>query len=156
MFDDVQPLLSDQAVVYASADDLLSVVDLPERNVTIRRWHRNGKPLTIRVRALDLDQQDRINQAALTKNPKTGEWQQSIAAFNAATLLEAVAVPKLTPDQAKAMRSHNPIIIQKLVNFVWSLSGLDDETIEGYARALANPTPDPDPAAADAAGEPDE
>jgi hypothetical protein len=153
MFDEIQPLLAADAVVYASAEDLLTVTDLPERNVTIRRWHKNGKPLTIRVRALDLDQQDRVNQAALTKNAKTGEWQQSVAAFNAATLLEAIIVPKLTPEQAQAMRKHNPVIIDKLVNFVWSLGALSDDTIEEYARALANPTADTPAPAPDAPSE---
>lgn len=151
MFDELTPLMQDTAVVFATADDLLTVADLPERNVTIRRWHKNGKALTIRIRALDLDQQDRVNHAAATKNTKTGDWEQSIAAFNAATLLEAVIVPKLTPDQAKAMRGHNPIIIAKLVEFIWSLAALDDATIEQYARTLA--TPDPAPTAADAPGE---
>lgn len=153
MFEDIQPLLTEQAVTYATADDLLTVSDLPERNVTIRRWHKNGKALTIRVRALDLDQQDRINQAALAKNGKTGEWQQSVAAFNAATLLEAMTVPKLDSAQAQAMRKRNPVIIEKLVQFIWSLSALDDDTIEEYARALANPQADTIPAAPDAAGE---
>ncbi len=148
MFDELTPLTQDTAVVYATADDLLTIADLPERNVTIRRWHKNGKPLIIRIRALDLDQQDRINHAATTRNSKTGEWEQSVAALNAATLLEAVIVPKLTPDQAKAMRGHNPVIIQKLVDFIWGLAALDDATIEQYARALA--PADPTDAAADA------
>ncbi len=152
MFDELTPLLAAEPVVYASAEDLTTVADLPERAVTIRRWHKNGKALTIRVRALDLDQQDRVNQAALIKNTKTGEWQQSIAAFSAATLLEAITVPRLTKEQAQAMRGHNPIIIEKLVDFVWSLSALDDDTIEHYARTLANPTPDTGTTDGDAAG----
>jgi hypothetical protein len=140
--DELSPIMADTPVVYASAEDLMTVADLPERNVIIRRWHKNGKPLTLRIKALDLDQQDRVNQAALEKNRKTGEWQHSVAAFNAATLLELVIVPKLTPEQAQAMRKHNPVIIQSLVDFGWGLSALDDDTIEGYARALATPAPD--------------
>jgi hypothetical protein len=143
MFEELTPIMADTPVSYASAEDLLTVSDLPERAVTIRRWHKNGRALTIRVRALDLDQWDKVNQAALIQNKKTGAWEQSIAAFNAAVLLEAVIVPKLAPEQAKAMRQHNPVIIGKLVEFIQSLSALDDETIENYARILANPTPDP-------------
>jgi hypothetical protein len=150
---ELSPIVADEPVSYASAEDLLTVSDLPERNVTIRRWHKNGKPLKIRIRALDLDQQDKVNQAALVKNTKTGAWEQSTAAFNAAALLEMIVVPKLTHEQAQAMRKHNPVIIQSLVDFGWGLSALDDDTIEGYARALANPTPDPATAATDAAGE---
>lgn len=153
MYEEVTPLLTDTPVVYASAEDLLTVSDLPERNVTIRRWHKNGKPLTLRIRALDLDQQDKINQAALIKNTKTGTWEQSTAAFNVAALLEMVIVPKLTPEQAQAMRKHNPVIVQSLVDLGFALSALDDETIERHARILANPTPDPTAAASDAAGE---
>jgi hypothetical protein len=150
---ELSPLVADTPVVYASAEDLLTVSDLPERAVTIRRWHKNGRALTIRVRALDLDQQDRVNQAALTKNAKTGEWQQSVAAFNAATLEHAIVVPRLDTAQAQAMRKHNPVIIEKLVNFIWSLSALDDDTIEQYARALANPPPDTATPEGDAPGE---
>jgi hypothetical protein len=142
---ELTPLPAELPVTYASADDLLTVSDLPERNVTIKRWHRNGKPLTIRIRALDLDQQDRVNTEAMVKNKRTNEWEQSEPALCAATLREAVVTPRLTNEQAQAMRKHNPIIIRTLVNFIWSLSALDDDTIEQTARALnpqATPTAD--------------
>lgn len=137
-FTEVNPLPGEHLVSYATADDLLTVSDLPERNVTIRRWHRNGKALTIRIRALDLDQQDKINQESIVKNKKTGDWEQSEPVFCAASLRELCVVPKLTNEQAQAMRKHNPIIIRKLVNFGWLLSALDDDTIEQMAR-LQNP-----------------
>lgn len=152
--DEVQPLPSGYAVVYASAEDLLTVGDLPERNITIRRWQKGGAPLVIRIRALDLDQQDRINQESLIRNPKTGAWEQSTAAFCAASLRELCVSPKLTNEQAQAMRKRNPDIIRKIVDFGWFLGGLDDETIERAARAMANPEPSPSPDAGDPPGNP--
>jgi len=122
---------------YATADDLLTLSDMFEQDVTITRWHKNGKPLKIRVRALDLDQQERILNDALIQNAKTGLWETSDAAYCAATLREMCVVPKLNDDQAQRMRGHNPTIIKSLVRYGWKLSTLDDSRLEAEAAKLA-------------------
>ncbi len=126
---------------YASVDDLLGADDLPEIDVKIKRWHRNGKPMRLRVRALSLDAQEAIDIAALLKHPKTGEWVRSTAAFNAATLQYLVIVPQLSAAQASLMRAHNPTIIDELCKFGWSLSAIDHDLIEKLANDLAPPEP---------------
>ena len=104
---------------YASVDDLLQVADLVEVDLTITRWTKHGVPLRIRVRALDFDQQEKIDRNSLIKIDD--RVVKSEARFAAATLREAVIVPTLTDAQAQAMRKHNPAIIASIVRFVWEI-----------------------------------
>ena len=126
---------------YATATDLLAVDDLPERDITIRRWTKAGKSLKLRVRALDLDQQERIDIESLIKHEKTEEWVRSGAIYAAATLREAVIVPTLDDAKAHLMRKHNPVIIGELVRFIWTLSALDDAFLEKLVALDDPPTP---------------
>jgi len=131
---------------YASVDDLLQIPDLCEVDLTITRWKRNGASLRIRVRALDFDQQERIDRNSLVKIDD--RIVKSEARFAALTLKEAVIVPTLTDAQAQAMRKHNPSIISVIVRFVWDvLSALDQETIDAIVEQAI---PDPDGAPHDA------
>lgn len=125
---------------YASVDDLLLVSDLCEVDLTVTRWKRGGASLRIRVRALDFDQQERIDRASLVKID--GQIVKSEARFAAATLKEAVIVPTLTDAQARQMTKHNPSIISAIVRFVWDvLSALDQETIDGIVeQAIPDPS----------------
>lgn len=137
---------------YASVEDLLQVADLCEVDLTITRWKRNGASLRIRVRALDFDQQERIDRGSLVKID--GQIVKSEARFAALTLREAVIVPTLNDAQAQAMRKHNPSIITAIVRFVWDvLSALDQETIDAIVDTADS---DPDDATADAPSPDDE
>jgi exopolyphosphatase/pppGpp-phosphohydrolase len=133
---------------YATVGDLITLDDLSEQDVTVKRWHKNGKPLKLRLKALDLDQQDQINYGALIKHPKTQQWVASEAAFAELTLREGVIVPRLSPEQAKAMRKRNPAIVKSLVDYIWLLSHLDEKAIEAYASSPDDPPPTDDPAGA--------
>lgn len=133
---------------YASVDDLLQIADLCEIDLTITRWKKNGAPLRIRVRALDFDQQEKIDRASLVK--VDGQVVKSEARFAAATLKEAVIVPTLSDAQAHAMRKHNPSIVSAIVRFVWDiLSSLDQEMIDAIVEIAipdpAQPAPDASP-----------
>jgi hypothetical protein len=132
---------------YASVDDLLLVSDLCEVDLTVTRWKRGGQSLRIRVRALDFDQQERIDRSSLVKLPD-GQIVKSEARFAAATLKEAVIAPTLTDAQARQMTKHNPSIIGAIVRFVWDvLSALDQEIIDALVDTAI---PDPGQSAADA------
>ena len=139
MFDELD--LKTSATVYASADDLLGVDDLPEYDVTIRRWQKSGAALKVRVRALDLNAQEAIDIAALIQHPKTNEWVRSGAAYEAATLQYGVSVPRLSEAQASLMRAHNPTIIGAITRFIWALSAIPQATIEALVNDLAGPAP---------------
>ena len=115
--------------------------DLLEEDVTIKRWHRNGRPLKLRVKALNIEQQDAIHQAALAKNKKTGEWESVGIVFWAETLTRAVRVPALDLAQARSLAQKNPVIVKALVDFIWALAALDADLLEQAALALAPPDP---------------
>jgi hypothetical protein len=135
--------------VYASVDDLLLVSDLCEVDLLVTRWKRNGASLRIRVRALDFDQQEKIDRSSLVKID--GQIVKSESRFAAATLKEAVIVPTLTDAQAQAMCKHNPSIISAVVRFVWDvLSALDQETVDAIVE---HEIPDTTSAGADAAAD---
>lgn len=121
-----------EAGEYASAADLLEQSDLLEQDVTVTRWHKNGKPLRVRVRALDLIAQDDIECASLRKHPVTGLWYQHPPSYAAATLRRGVIVPALNDDQAERMRQHNPVIIGELVQYIWLMSALDEKRLEAH------------------------
>lgn len=151
MFEEVRPAMGN-ADPYASAADLLELDDLLEQDLTIRRWHKNGRPLKLRVKALNLEQQDAIYQAALVKNKKTGEWESHRLTFCAETLTRAVRIPALDLAQAQALARKNPIIISALADFIWALAAFDADTLEQAALALSPPA-DPDAAPAADAGD---
>jgi hypothetical protein len=144
MLDEVRPALLN-ADAYASVDDLLTMDDLHEQDVTIKRWHRNGKALKLRVKALNLEQQDAIYQASMVKNKKTGEWETARLVFCAETLTRSVRMPSLDTAQAQALARKNPVIINALVDFIWALAALDAETLEAAAHAMAPPDPNAEP-----------
>lgn len=126
---------------YASTADLIALDDLHEVDVIVRRWRAGRKPLKLRVRALDLDQQERIDIESTVQHEKTGEWVRSGALYAAATLREAVIVPKLDGGKEHLLRKHNPVIINELVQFIWTLSRLDDDLIERLVHIDDPPTP---------------
>lgn len=121
---------SSAAASYASPADLVAIDDLIELDVVIKRWFVSGRPLKLRVRALDIDQQELIDIESTIKHGVTGEWVRSEGAYAAATLREAVIVPSLDNAKAQLMRKRNPTIVQELVKLIWSLSAIDDALLE--------------------------
>jgi hypothetical protein len=155
MFGEAGPAVGvDTSAPYATASDLTTADDLAEMDLTVKRWHKNGKPLKIRIKALDLDQQEAIDLDALKQHPKTKEWFRSDALYCAATLQHGVIVPKLTKEQAQAMRQRNPNILRGVVQWIWALSALDVDDIEKYANDLANLDGAASPVPADSTNEP--
>jgi hypothetical protein len=137
---------------YATADDLLLLSDLCELDIVVDRWKRGGTPLRIRIKALDFDQQEKIERLALVK--VDGKLVRSEAAFAAYTLFESLVVPKLTLEQAQAMRKHNPQIITNIVTFIWNtLSIIDQDIIDAIVESeIPNTVEPPINEATDAGG----
>jgi hypothetical protein len=149
MLKDVQPIAPD-GEPYATVEELTTVNDMPQRDVKVTRWFASGRALKLRVRGPNLDEQDAIHQAALTKNKKTGEWQEHRPTFCAETLQRCVVMPQLDTGQAQVMRKKNPVIISALVDLIWALPVFSDDELEKLALDMA-PPPDPDaPTPADA------
>jgi hypothetical protein len=141
MIADVRPVLLDTDP-YATAEQILATQDLPEVDVKITRWTASGKPLKLRVRGLDLPTQDKIQQAALVKNPKTGLWERSDVLFAIETLQHIIRVPGIDQGTARAMLQKNPMVINALVDFGWGLVAFTDEMLEKAAHALLPPDAD--------------
>jgi hypothetical protein len=131
---------------YAGVDDVLACPDLPEQDVIIRRWRRNGASLRLRVRAFDLEQEARIRRESLIKHPVTQEVVEDRVRFVEASIREGVVVPKLTPAQAGLLRRKNPRIVEMLCDYLWLLSAFDEDELESMAGDLSGvalPTTEP-------------
>lgn len=132
---------------YATAEDLEMLSDLSEVDLVVKRWHRNGQPLRIRVKALDFDQIERIDRGCMVKL-KDGTVVRSDARYATLTLQEAVIMPRLNDAQARAMSKHNPTIISEIVGFVWNgLSVWDQSLVDSLVNeaipGAIEPTNDP-------------
>lgn len=136
---------------YATADDLLLLSDLSEVDLVVKRWTRNGQPLRIRVKALDFDQQEACERGALVM--RDGQAVRSAARFAALTLFESVIVPKLSLEQAHAMRKHNPAVVSEVVSFIWNaLSTWNQAMVEAIVNEQIPGATD-DPPAGDGGGD---
>lgn len=142
MFEVVQPLPGADAAPYATTADILAQQDIPELDVKIVRWTASGAPLKLRIRGLDLPTQDKITQAALVKNPKTGLWEQSRVLFAIESLQYIIRVPTIDKGAAQAMLQKNPNVINALVDFGWDLASFTDDMLERAAHALLPPDTD--------------
>lgn len=143
MLDQVHPLASTDDGPYATAADLLGVQDIPELDVKIIRWHASGQALKLHVRGLSLPVQDKINQAALVKNAKTNIWETSRFLFCVETLQVGVRMPAIDGGIARSLLEKNPVVINALVDFIWSLAAFTDDELEKAAYALLPPDADP-------------
>jgi hypothetical protein len=141
MFDQIHPVSND-ADPYATLGDIYAMQDVPEVDVKIVRWTASGKALKLRVRGLSLPVQEKIQQAALVKNQKTGVWEQSRTQFVIESLQQIVKVPTIDKTAAQLMLDKNPLVINALVDFGWALVAFTDDELEKAAHALL-----PDPAA---------
>jgi hypothetical protein len=150
MFDQVVPI-APSADPYATSADIQAIQDIPEIDVTITRWTASGRPLKLRIRGLDLPDQDAIQQAALVKNAKTGLWEQSRVLFCVETLQRIIRVPAIDKGMAQTMLRKNPLVINALVDLGWSLSAFTDDELEKAAYDLL--PPDADAAALAPAGD---
>lgn len=131
---------------YASAADLLGAQDRAEAIIRIPRWTRDGRPLVLRIRTLDLPTQERISDTARTKDHLTKQIVRDEAKFVALTLQACCVQPTLDAGQAMLLAtSKNPTVLAAIVNFVWNdLAYFSPEQIERIVHELANLPSDPD------------
>lgn len=123
---------------FASAADLLTLDDRPQVALSIPRWHANGQPLRLLVRALSLDQQEVIQRTARRKDKLTGQVTSDRVLFVAETLRLAFIQPQLDSAQAMALAAKNPTILEAIVDFIWGALGhLDFTAIAALVAAEA-------------------
>ena len=72
----LRPTKLEAGEAYASVEDILLAADLPEAVIRVPYWRKNGQSLALRVRALSLEQKDRILQECRRPNGTIDEVKQ--------------------------------------------------------------------------------
>lgn len=128
---------------YPSAAELLEAAGgLVECNVTVPFWRRaDGSDVTVRIRGLDLPTQEEIRLRA-ARAVKPEDRARGVArhgpTFAAATLAAAFTAPGLTVQQAEGLvRGRHAAAVELLVNFIWTISAVDQETIDAIVAGEA-------------------
>ena len=128
---------------YASVNDLLAVDDLIECAVKHPAWTIGGRPLVLRVRGLSLESQEEILRAAriagaarAKENKETNAPSQDWLTYCLETMRLGVIQPSLTRAHARLLLSKNAKAIEDLVNFIWGLSLMNRDYIEGIVNDL--------------------
>lgn len=117
----------------ATLDDILACSDLPEVPVRVDFWRKRGRSLVIRVRGLDLDEQERVRSAANRAVPAEDRalgTTQHWPTFVVMTLALAVASPRITVEQAKQLVHKNARAVEQLADLAWTLSATSQERID--------------------------
>jgi len=103
---------------YASVTAILECDDLPQSTLHIPHWRIGGKEAAVRVRALSLEERERVQALPSVTDQYCLTWQLGCVS------------PSFTVDQANALRRKNPHAVEQGANFIWLLSALDQEWIE--------------------------
>lgn len=134
---EIIPQLPDGAS-FATFADILACEDRAVATVKVPRWHRNGKPLYLQLRALSLTQQVQIERESRYKDPVSGVVLMDTRKYAVATLREAGVRPQLSQAQAEELLHKNAEVVEEIVAFVWRvLSKLDARALEDRIRADA-------------------
>jgi hypothetical protein len=117
----------------ASLDDILTCSDIPEITVRVDFWRRAGQALPVRVRGLDLDQQEQVRRAAAravaTEDRALGVTQHW-PIFVVTTLAHSFVSPRITIDQAQKLVRKNGAACEQLAKLAWDLSATSQERID--------------------------
>lgn len=125
---------------YASVDDILLCSDLPEAIVRVPQWQKNGAALALRVRALSLEQKDRILRECRRADGTIDQVKQIEG-----TLREGCLQPRFDPNTAERLRHKNPDALDELFATIWTLSALNQDIIDAVVRDQTGLQPDPQP-----------
>lgn len=102
---------------YASVRDILENDDLQQATIHVPYWRVNGRAAAIRVRALTLEERERVNSLTDAADQFCRIWQYGCMQ------------PVFTQEQAQALRRKNPNAIDQVARFILTLSRLDQDWI---------------------------
>lgn len=114
---------------YASVTQILECDDLPQATLHIPHWRIRGAPAAIRVRALSLEERERVQQEKTIADQYCLTWHLGCIS------------PPFTPEQAQALRRKNPIAVESGANFIWTLSALNQDWIEHVVQQQTSAEP---------------
>lgn len=138
----LRPTKLEAGEAYASVEDILLAADLPEAVIRVPYWRKNGQSLALRVRALSLEQKDRILQECRRPNGTIDEVKQLEG-----TLREGILVPRFDANTAERLRHKNPEALDQVFSTIWTLSALDQDTIDAVVAAETGAPPPTNPGA---------
>ena len=124
----------------ATLDDILTCSDLPEVTVRVDFWRKHGRAMAVRVRGLDLSEQEQAracaNRAVPAEDRALGSTQHW-PTFVVMTLALAIVSPRLTVEQAQKLASKNASACEQLADLAWNLSALSQDYIDAtFADAV--------------------
>lgn len=138
---------------FARLDDILTCQDIPEITIRVPWWRRKGKPMPVRVRGLDLDQQDQVRTAAaraVAEQDRARGVRQHWPTFVRMTLALGLISPALTYEQAAKLTRKNAKACEQIANFIWVISSVEQERIDEIVAELAGLADEPEDAGLDA------
>jgi hypothetical protein len=155
----ITPAILDKGEDFARLDDILECQDIPEITIRVPWWSRKGKPMAVRVRGLDLEQQEQVRTTAaraVQEVDRARGVKQHWPTFVTMTLALGLASPVLTYDQAKRLGKKNARACEQIANFIWAISSVAQDRIDAIVTELADlgdelETPGLDPASGDPA-----
>lgn len=138
---------------FARLDDILACQDIPEITIRVPWWRRKGKPMPVRVRGLDLDEQEQVRNAAaraVHEQDRARGVRQHWPTFVVMTLALGLVSPGVTYDQAKRLAKKNAKACEQIANFIWVISSVEQERIDEIVAELAGLADEPEDAGLDA------
>ena len=131
------PAVRSERESYLTFEELLAISDRPQADVRVPFW-RNA---LVRVQALGLEQQEAITRAARIKAAQLAKDDGDSATQDWATyVLESIRhgllMPRLDEGQIYLLRNRNPKAMEMLCQFIWNLSYLNQDYIDGLVTDL--------------------
>lgn len=131
---------------FATLEQILACSDLAELTVKSDFWRdADGTALAVRVRALDLAEQDRVRSAAaraVDAADRALGVEQHWPTFVCMTLALGLSSPRITTEQALALQRKNARAVELLTDLVWKLSSTSQDRIDALFAEIAGPTSD--------------
>lgn len=117
----------------ATLADILECSDIPEIAVRVDFWRRKGRGMVVRIRGLDLEEQEQVRMAAgraVAPEDRALGVTQHWPTFVVTTLALAFASPRVTPEQARSLARKNAAACEQLAELCWTLSATNQERID--------------------------
>ena len=137
----VTPAERQPGQAYATLDEILACSDLPELDVSVDFWPgSDGRPLLLRVRGLDLVEQDRVRTAAaraVDPADRALGVTQHWPTFVIHSLALGVAVPRMTVERARPLAQKNARACELLVDLIWTISASSQARIDELFKQAA-------------------
>lgn len=149
----ITPATLEKGEDYARLDDILECQDIPEITIRVPWWRRKGVPMAVRVRGLNLEEQEQVRTKAardVHEQDRARGVKQHWPTFVTMAIALGMVSPSLTYDQAKRLTKKNAKACEQIANFIWVISSLEQDRIDAIVRELADLGDEPEAPGLDA------